>query len=66
MGFLRSIVLLAGVACCVSFAVFAGHALSVHSSRPLLMGLAALAVGVILLFGYSRAGRSGDKASQHQ
>ncbi len=56
MGLLRSILLLAGAACSVSFALFVGHALAVHTLRPALLGTALLAVGAALLALYTRGG----------
>lgn len=55
---IRSILLLAGVASCVSFAIFAGHALSTHESGPVLIGTGFLAAGAILLAVYTRTGRA--------
>jgi len=55
---IRSVLLLAGVACCVSFAVFAGHALSTHESKPVLIGAGFLALGAVLLLVFDRTGKS--------
>jgi hypothetical protein len=52
---IRSILLLAGVASSVSFAVFAGHALSTHESGPVLIGAGFLVAGIVLLTLYSRS-----------
>lgn len=62
MTFFRSILLVAGVAACVSFAIFAGHALSTHHLEPVYIGLAALLSGAVLLFVYNRVGRGEDTA----
>jgi hypothetical protein len=55
--FFRSILLVTGVTAAVSFAIFAGHALSVHHLGPVYIGLGALAAGAVLLFVYTRTGR---------
>jgi hypothetical protein len=57
MGFFRSILLLLGAACSVSFAIFAGHALSVHEQRPILIGAGLLVLGALLLAIYAKTGR---------
>ena len=62
MTFIRSLMLVAGVAASVSFAIFAGHALSTHHTEPILIGIVALAAGALLLFVYARTGRDGDPA----
>lgn len=56
MNFMGSVLLVAGSAAAVSFAIFAGYALSVHHSEPILIGGAALAVGIVLLAIYARIG----------
>lgn len=58
--FVRSILLVAGVASSVSFAIFAGHALSTHHMMPVYIGLGALAVGAALLFVFARTGDRTD------
>jgi len=55
MGVIRSILLLAGVACAIVFAYFIGHALSVGGGKPYIMAGAVLAVGVILLTIYHKS-----------
>jgi hypothetical protein len=54
----RSVLLFVGVACCVSFAVFAGHSLSTHESKPVLVGTGFLVLGAVLLFLYDRTGKA--------
>jgi hypothetical protein len=61
---IRSIMLMAGVAACVSFAIFAGHALSTHHLEPVYLGLAVFAVGALLLFAFNRTGRDSDAAGR--
>ena len=62
MSFLRSILLVAGVAACISFAVFAGYALSVHHFEPVLIGLGTLGAGAVLLFVYARTAPRAEDA----
>lgn len=62
MTLIRSIMLIAGVAACVSFAIFAGHALSTHHMEPVYIGLIALVAGAALLFVYNRGGRNDEPA----
>jgi hypothetical protein len=50
VSFVRSVLLLAGVACAIAFALFIGHAISTHEGRPVLVGF-ALAI-------YTRTGRT--------
>lgn len=65
MNFVGSILLVAGSAAAVSFAIFAGHALSVHHSEPIVMGGIALAVGIVLLAVYSRIGGPAPGPGDH-
>jgi hypothetical protein len=62
--FFRSILLVAGVAACISFVIFVGHALSTHHVEPVYIGLAALATGAVLLFVYNRSGGSAGAARE--
>jgi hypothetical protein len=62
---IRSIMLMAGVAACVSFAIFAGHALSTHHLKPVYLGLVVFAVGAVLLFAYNRTGRDREAGGGH-
>jgi hypothetical protein len=55
---IRSILLLAGVAASVSFAIFAGHALSTHETGPVAIGAGFLGAGIVLLTVYARTGRT--------
>lgn len=55
---IRSILLLAGVASSVSFAIFAGHALSTRGTGPVLIGAGFLLAGIVLLAVYVRTGRT--------
>lgn len=64
MSFVRSLLLVAGVASSVSFAIFAGHALSTHHTEPILIGVGALAAGAVLLFIFSRTGRE-ERPANH-
>ena len=57
MNFIASILLVAGTVAAVSFAIFAGHALSVQHIEPILLGVTALVIGIVLLAIYSRIGR---------
>jgi len=54
MTFLRSIALLAGVCLCVFFAYAFGHGLSVHHTRPILIGGGLLLAGAAILSALSR------------
>jgi hypothetical protein len=56
MSLIRSGLLLGGLAGCVAFVLFAGYAIAIHESRPILLGLGLLAAGVVLLTIYVRAG----------
>jgi len=56
MNLMRSILLLAGLAGCVAFVLFAGYAIAIHESRPVLLGLAFFAAGALLLTIYVRSG----------
>lgn len=60
MTFLRSIAVLVGVCLCIAFAFFFGHALAVHSFRPILYGAVLLLVGagVLALLGRRRSERT--------
>lgn len=63
MGFVKSVLLLAGVALSVSMVLFAGYALAVDQSRPLLLGIGAFAAGALLLAIYVRMGHGGSTGS---
>ncbi len=49
MSFFRSIILLAAVCLCISFAYALGHALSTHHTEPIIIGVAALLLGAAIL-----------------
>jgi len=55
---IRSILLLAGAVSSVSFAVFAGHALSTHQPGPVAIGAGFLVAGIVLLALFARSGRA--------
>jgi len=65
MGVIRSILLLVGVACSIVFAYFIGHALSVGGSKPYLIAVALLAVGVILLTIYHKSAPAEPHGGAH-
>ena len=65
MSLFRSILLLAGAVCSVSFAYFFGHGLSTGHGKPYLLGAVLLAAGVILLTLFHKTGRSDGATSQH-
>jgi hypothetical protein len=50
MTVLRSLAVLTAVCLCVGFAYFFGHALAVHSMRPMLYGLVLLLAGAATLY----------------
>jgi hypothetical protein len=56
MTFLRSILVLTAVCLCIAFAYFFGHALAVHSVRPILYGAVLLLIGAGMLFLLGRRG----------
>ena len=56
MTFIRSIVLMAGVCLCISFAYFLGHGLSTHHIRPILFGAVLLLLGAAILAFLARGG----------
>jgi hypothetical protein len=62
---IRSVLLLAGAASCVSFAVFSGHALAVHAMKPVLYGATFLVLGAILLTVFAKTGKSAQPAGHH-
>jgi len=63
LSFFRSILLVAGVASSVSFALFIGHSLSAHRTEPVLIGFGALVAGVVLLLVYARTDRDPEGAA---
>jgi uncharacterized membrane protein HdeD (DUF308 family) len=54
MGFLRSIVLLAGVCLCIAFAYAVGHGLATHHTGPMIVGAVLLLMGAGVLAMLSR------------
>jgi hypothetical protein len=64
VGFVKSILLLAGVALSVCMVLFAGYAIAVHESRPLLLGVGAFAAGALLLTVYVRVDKGSRAPSQ--
>jgi ABC-type uncharacterized transport system permease subunit len=57
MTFVRSFMVLAAVCLCVAFAYFFGHALAVHSTRPILYGAGLLLAGAALIVFMARRDR---------
>jgi ABC-type uncharacterized transport system permease subunit len=57
MTFFRSILVLAAVCLCVAFSYFFGHALAVHSTRPIIYGLGLLVLGAVLIVFMNRRDR---------
>jgi ABC-type uncharacterized transport system permease subunit len=57
MTFFRSILVLAAVCLCVAFAYFFGHALAVHSTRPIIYGIGLLVLGAGLIVFMNRRDR---------
>ena len=49
MTFFRSILLMAGVCLCISFAYFLGHGLSTHHTQPIIYGAGLLLLGAAIL-----------------
>jgi ABC-type uncharacterized transport system permease subunit len=62
MTVLRSLLVLTAVCLCVAFAYFFGHALAVHSTRPMIYGAALLLAGaaLIVLLGRRDREKHGD------
>jgi hypothetical protein len=56
MTFFRSIVLMAGVCLCISFAYFVGHGLSTHHTAPMIYGAGLLLLGAAILAALLRGG----------
>lgn len=50
MTVLRSFAVLTAVCLCVAFSYFFGHALAVHSTRPILYGLVLLLAGAGMIY----------------
>jgi hypothetical protein len=57
MTFFRSLIVLTAVCLCVAFAYFFGHALAVHSMRPVIYGLGLLAAGAAIMVFLNRRDR---------
>jgi hypothetical protein len=57
MTFVRSIVVLTAVCLCVAVAYFFGHALAVHSTRPVIYGVGLLIAGAVIMVLLARRDR---------